>query len=220
MSGRCGDGYHRLNGGHELGCGPPHVGSVSSDVRAELHTGGWSFVCSAPGHKGRAVAVLLYPSCALGGPPSSCVSGGVLAQDAIVRGVVVRFVAVYQPSGLDSAPPPLTAEGYPARPAFDDGSAGYVRAEGEWQRGLMFRHVKRAGACLCVLRGDFNETPDGLLDRRFSFCFPLLFSVFLFSAFLINVSINPFFGRNICTMCVRRAGGFYKFGPNIRTTCT
>ena len=148
------------------------VGSVSSDVRAELHTGGWSFVCSAPGHKGRAVAVLLSPSCALGGPPSSCVSGGVLAQDAIVRGVVVRFVAVYQPSGLDSAPPPLTAEYYPARPAFDDGSAGYVRAEGEWQRGLMFRHVKRAGACLCVLRGDFNETPDGLLDRRFSFCFP------------------------------------------------
>ena len=47
----------------------------------------------------------------------------------------------------------------------------------------------------------------------------LFFSAFSFSAFLI-VSINPFFGRNICTICVLRAGGFYEFGPNIRTTCT
>ena len=102
--------------------------------------------------------------------PARTYSDGVLSQVVSVHGARVRLIAVYQPAGLDSAPAPSYLQS-PGRPMFEhflgvkDCEGAYIRAVGEWQCGLVSRLLKEPGVCCTIAAGDFNEVPDGVIDR-------------------------------------------------------
>ena len=140
------------------------IGLVSSDVLAEFYSKDWTFVCSTPGHKGACCGGPACPS------PCSCWHPFHLrlwwcsGPRCHGEGNADSLRGCLSASGPRWKPPPLCDDDYPARPPYD-GSATYTRAEGEWQRGFVTRHVKGVSVSCCVVGGDFNETPDGFLDR-------------------------------------------------------
>ena len=141
-------------------------GLVSTSTTLFFRENGCQFFRTPPGTL--SVAVILMPGIIPVGAPKASALGGTLTVRALVRGGVVSFTAVYQPTGLGTAPGPATYIPFPRAPPRSRGNlrkGTYTRAVGEYQRGVITKALTASGAHLAVAGGDFNEPPDPHLDR-------------------------------------------------------